>query len=78
MLDVQVNILSVDTGNFYSNREAHLHWLNHKLRVERNNLKKRENEIVKTLLENGEFLDGNLIGSLFFVSKDNEKERFKS
>lgn len=46
MLDVQVQILSVDTGNFYSNREAHLHWLNHKLRVERNNLKKRENELI--------------------------------
>ena len=46
MLDVQVQILSVDTGNFYSNREAHIHWLNHKLRVERNNLKKRENELI--------------------------------
>lgn len=52
-LDVQVHILSVDTGNFYSNREAHLHWLNHKLRVERNNLKKKENEIVDTLLGHG-------------------------
>lgn len=38
MLDKQINILSVDTGNFYSNHEAHLHWLNHKLRVERNQL----------------------------------------
>lgn len=52
-LDVQVNILSVDTGNFYSNREAHLHWLNHKLRVERNNLKKRENEIIEILFKCG-------------------------
>lgn len=37
-LDVQVQILSVDTGNFYSNKEARLHWKNHKLRAERNRL----------------------------------------
>ena len=37
-LDVQVQILSVDTGNFYSNKEARLHWANHKLRAERNKL----------------------------------------
>ena len=52
-LDVQVQILSVDTGNFYSNREASLHWLNHKLRIERNELKKREDEIVEALSEYG-------------------------
>lgn len=44
MLDVQINIYSVDTGNFYSNREAHLHWLNHKLRTERNKLIKKAEE----------------------------------
>ena len=38
MLDKQINIYSVDTGNFYSNKEAHLHWANHKLRAERNQL----------------------------------------
>ena len=38
MLDKQINIYSVDTGNFYSNKEARLHWKNHKLRVERNRL----------------------------------------
>ena len=38
MLDKQVNIYSVDTGNFYSNKEARLHWANHKLRAERNRL----------------------------------------
>jgi Zn finger protein HypA/HybF involved in hydrogenase expression len=37
-LDIQVQILSVDTGNFYSNKEARLHWKNHKLRAERNRL----------------------------------------
>lgn len=36
MLDRQVQILSVDTGNFYSNTESFLHWKNHKLRAERN------------------------------------------
>lgn len=38
MLDKQVNIYSLDTGNFYDNRESRLHWLNHKLRTERNQL----------------------------------------
>lgn len=38
MLDKQINIYSVDTGNFYSNKEARLHWANHKLRAERNRL----------------------------------------
>lgn len=38
MLDRQIQIYSVDTGNFYSGRESHLHWLNHKLRSERNEL----------------------------------------
>lgn len=37
-LDKQVQILSVDTGNFYSNTEAFLHWKNHKLRNERSQL----------------------------------------
>ena len=47
MLDKQIQILSVDTGNFYSNREAYLHWLNHKLRVERNQLV--NGEVVKSI-----------------------------
>ena len=38
MLDKQVQIYSVDTGNFYSKKEAQLHWLNHKLRIERKKL----------------------------------------
>jgi hypothetical protein len=52
-LDVQVQILSVDTGNFYSNREASLHWLNHKLRIERNELKKKEEQVINALSEYG-------------------------
>ena len=38
LLDKQVQIYSVDTGNFYSKKEAQLHWLNHKLRIERKKL----------------------------------------
>ena len=52
-LNVQVQILSVDTGDFYSNREATLHWLNHKLRIELNELKKEEDKIVNTLFKYG-------------------------
>ena len=52
-LDVQVQILSVDTGNFYSNREASLHWLNHKLRIERSELKDKEEKVVNALSEYG-------------------------
>lgn len=36
LLDKQIMIYSVDTGNFYSNRESRLHRLNHKIRYERN------------------------------------------
>lgn len=39
-LDVQINVLSVDTSDFYSNEEKRLHWLNHKLRLEKNILLK--------------------------------------
>lgn len=53
MLDVQVRILSVDTGDFYSNHEARLHWLNHKLRIEKNKLKKKKKYIVNKLFEHG-------------------------
>ena len=52
-LDKQIKILSVDTGDFYSNREAMLHWKNHKLRIERNKLKKKESDITSQLLECG-------------------------
>lgn len=39
-LENQVKIYSVDTGNFYSNREFYYHRMNHKVRQERNKLKK--------------------------------------
>lgn len=53
MLDTQIQIYSVDTGNFYSNREAHLHWLNHKLRTERNELMKKIEDITDELKQYG-------------------------
>lgn len=49
MLDIQVKCLSVDTGDFYSNKEALLHYQNHKLRMERNALKKNADEIINEL-----------------------------
>lgn len=56
MLDRQIQILSVDTGNFYSNTESFLHWKNHKLRSERNLLvnggyiKSANGKIKKTII----------------------------
>lgn len=41
MLDKQINIYSVDTGHFYSNREKYLHDMNCKYRSERNYLSNR-------------------------------------
>lgn len=37
-LDTQINIYTMDTSDFYSNKEKRLHELNHKLRSERNKL----------------------------------------
>jgi len=51
VLDVQIKCLSVDTGNFYSNKEAMLHYKIHKLKMERNALKKKSDIIYEKLLE---------------------------
>lgn len=51
-LDKQIQILNVDTGNFYSNKELYLHRLNHKIRLERNKLKKILDELETTLFKN--------------------------
>ena len=53
MLDVQIKCLSVDTGNFYSNKEAILHYKIHKLKMERNALKKKSDIIYEKLLGYG-------------------------
>lgn len=53
LLDKQIQIYSVDTGNFYSNREARLHWKNHEVRVERNNLIDKRKKLEKEFEEKG-------------------------
>lgn len=53
MLDKQIQIYSVDTGNFYSNREAYLHWKNHKLRAEARWLKNNIEDIEAKLKKMG-------------------------
>lgn len=53
MLDTQIQIYSCDTGNFYSKREARLHWKNHQLRIEKNKLNLKLKETVKELEQLG-------------------------
>lgn len=54
-LEKQIQIYSVDTGSFYSNNEAALHWSNHKLRSQRRKLvdesKEIESEFAKVDIE---------------------------
>lgn len=38
MLDKQINVFALDTSDFYSNKEKHLHSVNHRIRSERNRL----------------------------------------
>lgn len=49
MLDVQIKCLSVDTGDFYSNKEALLHYKNHKLKIEYNALKQKKDKVYNQL-----------------------------
>lgn len=49
MLDMQVQVYSLDTGHFYSNREAYIDLKVHKLRTERNDLIRRIQRIEKEL-----------------------------
>ena len=53
MLNVQIRCISADTGNFYSNKEAMLHYKNHKLKMERNSLSAKLDAISKKLLKYG-------------------------
>lgn len=54
MLDTQISILSIDTGNFYSNKEARLHWLLHKLKIEKRDLKSKCDYYYNNLKKNYE------------------------
>lgn len=53
MLDSQINISSWDTGDFYSNHEARLHNLNHKVRSERKKLLSEQHTILNSLRVRG-------------------------
>lgn len=52
-LDKQINIISIDTNNFYSNHECYLHWLNHVIRIERKELVQKRKELESQLSEYG-------------------------
>lgn len=52
-LDKQIQILSVDTGNFYTCIERQLHWRNHKHRGNYSWLKTRANYLKSVLLDLG-------------------------
>ena len=54
MLDTQITILSVDTGNFYSNREARIHCLLHKLKTEKRGLKEQCDKLYSAVRENND------------------------
>lgn len=88
MLDKQVQILSVDTGDFYSKREARLHWCNQRVRSEKNVLVNRMNEIEEELKENGitdyhlnllksENVDGEEVCDKFWISIIEDENLFE-
>lgn len=53
MLDRQYHLYSVDTGNFYSNREKYLHEMNCRYRKERNYIQNKLPEMEKKLKHHG-------------------------
>ncbi|MCD2492495.1 hypothetical protein LQE92_07600 [Lacrimispora sp. NSJ-141] len=53
MLDTQINLYSVDTGNFYSNAEAYLHRMNCRYRQERNSAADKLSRYEELLFKNG-------------------------
>lgn len=53
MLDRQYHLYSVDTGNFYSNREKYLHEINCRYRKERNYIQNKLPEMEKKLKQYG-------------------------
>lgn len=53
MLDKQINIYSVDTGDFYSGHEKYLHNMTHKYRMEQNYIMDTLTALEKELRESG-------------------------
>lgn len=60
MLDLQYNLYSVDTGNFYSGKERYLHNMNCKYRQERNYVKNKLDKIEADVLAGGKFTSAHL------------------
>ena len=50
-LQSQIHIYGIDTGNFYTNNEARLHWKNHKIKIEKRNLKTEYNKNLEKISE---------------------------
>lgn len=50
-LEKQIQIYGIDTGNFYSNTEARLHWKNQKIKIEKKNLKNERKKNIEQINE---------------------------
>ena len=50
-LQSQIHIYGIDTGNFYTNNESRLHWKNHKIKIEKRNLKTEYNKNLEKISE---------------------------
>lgn len=72
MLDHQIYIYGIDTGNFYSNHEAYLHWRNHKLRKERKELRDKISDIDKKIEKFRIESDNDGLNSLYSLRRDLE------
>ena len=60
MLDKQIAIYGIDTGDFYSNKEAHLHWKIHQIRAEKRFLKNRINMMSADIVKQFEITESQI------------------
>ena len=60
MLDTQVKILSIDTSNFYSNKELYLHNLINKVKREKNNITNKLKAIEEKLKNEYEYSESTI------------------
>ena len=63
-LEKQVQIYGIDTGNFYTNREARLHWKNQKIKIEKNKLKNEQKNNLRIIDKLKEIAPNNIITSI--------------
>ena len=78
-LDKQIQIYGIDTGNFYTNTEARLHWKNQRIKIEKNKLKTEQKDNAKALFKLIEICPDNvLISCLSHVcsKRDNDIEQW--